>query len=221
MNLIWFRRAAAVLALSLALGMTACDDDSDDNHDSQNQDGQGNGNKQDAFTPNAEEQWIGAACGCVGSDEYPCDLLSIPVPTGSPISGCDNMPEVEGARRVCLRTISEGYAMTAPPTYFPQGYCALGAVECTGSNLCKMASYGDIDAFKTCPAGSVLMGTSFPYELMGEPVDIRVKTCAKRCNTDADCNTAGDMGCIERSGIKFCYNEKNFKYTGEPSVFAF
>lgn len=227
MNFIWIRRASAMLALSLALSMTACG--SDDNGASGNNNGEnGNNNGENGgntFIPNSQDQWLGAACGCDGS-ESPCDIFNIPLPTGSPITGCDNVPEVEGARRICLRTITEEYATTAPPTYFPEGYCALGAVDCKaetddGDFYCKQAKYGDVGTFKSCPAGSALLGTDFDYNLMGEAVKIRARTCVKRCNTNEDCNTEGEMSCIERNKIKFCYNEQNFEHTGEPMVFAF
>ncbi len=218
MNLIWLRRASAILALSLALAMTACGGDDKDNGGGN---GGGGNNNNNSFTPNSEEQWLGAACACDGSKEWPCDRVGIPVPSGSPVTGCDNVTDVPGAQRICLRTIDEEVKITAPPTLFPEGYCALGAVECTGSNLCKMANYGNVDDFISCPEGSALLGTDFDYELMGDPVQIRARTCVKRCNTDADCRPDDQITCIERNNVKFCYNEFNFKYTGEPMVFAF
>ena len=55
MNLNWLRRASAILAFSLALAMTACGGDDKDNG------GGGNGgNNNNTFTPNNQEQWLGA-----------------------------------------------------------------------------------------------------------------------------------------------------------------
>jgi hypothetical protein len=41
------------------------------------------------------------------------------------------------------------------------------------------------------------------------------KTCTKMCNTDADCNTAGEVSCLEKNGVKICQNAKNFEFMGD------
>ncbi len=201
----FLHNAALAMCLATVLGFTACDDDKDDKEEQK-------------LTINNQEMWIGASCECTGDN---CDAMGIPVPSGSPISGCMNMPEWEGAQRICLRTISEEVKMVAPPTYFPQGYCALGAVSCTGTNLCQFAAYGDVDKLTSCPEGSAMLVGDFDYELFGEPAHIINKTCAKLCETDADCNKDGEISCISRNGVKFCYNDFTFKYTGEPTVKAY
>lgn len=198
------RNTSLALALIASLALPACNDD------------------EKSVEINNQEQWIGAACTCVGTQETPCEVMKVPMPSGSPISGCDNMPEVAGGQRVCLRTIPENYKAFAPPTYFPKGYCTISALGCTNSNLCEMAAYGDADNFTSCPPGSALLTSEFDYTLAAsDEAHIVSKTCAKLCETDADCNTDGEMSCIEREGVKFCYNEQNFKYIAEPSVKVF
>ncbi len=201
-------RFAAIAALCVAFGMTACDDDNDDPSPAK-------------IEINHQEQWLGAACECVGDN---CEMFGIPLPQGTPLSGCNNVPVgLPGTQAVCLRTIPEEAKITAPPVWFPQGYCTLSAVACEPASefTCQMASYGNVDEFKSCPHGSAMLASDFDYEIMGIASELRTRTCAKLCETDADCNDAGEVSCVERSGIKFCYNEKNFKYTGEPVVTAF
>jgi len=199
--------AALAICLAAVLGFTACDDDSDDNK---------NGGSTVTPTINNQDMWIGASCECTGDN---CETMGIANPSGSPISGCMNMPEWEGAQRVCLRTIE--VKEVAPRTKFPQGYCALGAINCTGTNLCQFANYGDYDKMTSCPSGSAMLVSEFDYELYGEPAHIKNKTCAKLCETDADCNKDGEISCLSRNGVKFCYNDFTFTDTGEPTVTAF
>ena len=167
------------------------------------------------ITVSTETQWIGAPCRCTG-DSNQCTMLSIPLPTGKPIEGCDNVPakDFPAAELVCLTTIDEVYASVAPPTYFPAGYCSLSAVNCEGASVCSMVSYGDVDALVACPKGSALLESVFEYTIMKEVVTITNKTCVKNCRTDADCNKDGEISCLNKKGAKFCYNEKNFDFMG-------
>ena len=165
-------------------------------------------------TPN----WIGTACECVGDG---CTMLDVPLPaptSNAMIRGCAevNASDVEGGVKVCLRTIEERFKETAPTTYFPQGYCAISAVGCEGAgaeSICSMASYGNAAALTRCPAGSTLIESVFDYSIMGKNVKITNKTCARSCKTNADCNEAGEMTCMSKGEVKFCYHQKNFDGT--------
>ncbi|MCL2325738.1 MAG: hypothetical protein FWC40_04475 [Proteobacteria bacterium] len=191
----WHRMGAIAMAAALPLVAISCDNDD--------------------VTISTETQWIGALCRCTGTSSD-CTVLSIPLPTGKPIEGCDNVPakDFPAAELVCLTTIDEAYKSVAPPTYFPAGYCSLSAVKCEGSNLCSMVNYGDVDALVACPKGSALLESQFEYKIMNDMVIITNKTCVKNCETDADCNQDGEMSCLSKKGAKFCYHEKNFDFMG-------
>ena len=165
-----------------------------------------------------KDHWIGAPCTCEGNG---CDIFGVPLPvpsegTTANLIGCDNLEETQipGARKVCLRTIPAEMAMTAPPVYFPAGYCTLSAVGCTGDeDMCKLASYGNVDEMTSCPVGTTRIKSTFDYTLLKDfPVVITNITCAKNCESDDDCNMAGEVSCIEDHGNKFCYNAKNFEF---------
>jgi hypothetical protein len=167
--------------------------------------------------PPPETQWIGNACQCEGEG---CAVLGIPLPVpqgNGTIVGCENVDitEAEGGVVACLQTIPKSQAMTAPPTYFPQGYCAISAVGCENSSMCSFVAYGDAENMNSCPHGSTLVASVFNYSIVGTPAKITNKTCVKTCQTDADCNTAGEMTCIEKQGARFCYNVKNFEFMGD------
>ena len=173
-----------------------------------------------------KDKWIGAPCDCTPDDPdlaNGCVVGTIPLPspiegdgvTGS-IKGCENLDATgyPGAKVVCLRTIDKDSASMAPPVYFPKGYCTLSAVGCEGSMFCSTAAYGDVDAMDTCPKGTVMMKAPFDYGIMGEPSKIQDKLCLKSCREDSDCNPDGEVYCVEREGLKFCYNEANFEFLG-------
>ena len=61
-------------------------------------------------------------------------------------------------------------------------------------------------------AGTTLLESVFDYSLMGKQTVITNKICAKNCETNADCNEAGEVECIEKDNAKFCYNRKNFEF---------
>ncbi|MBQ9394647.1 MAG: hypothetical protein IJU23_03890 [Proteobacteria bacterium] len=167
-------------------------------------------------------QWIGAPCHCEGAG---CEAVGVPLPapvidkdgnmTGT-IVGCDDvsLDGIEGARIVCLQNLT-AHENLAPPTYFPQGYCAISAVSCENNFFCSSAEYGDPTKMTTCPKGTVLIESTFEYDIAGMgDATIFNKTCAKACNSNDDCNTAGDMSCLNKNGHKFCYHEDNIKLLG-------
>lgn len=167
--------------------------------------------------PPPETNWIGNGCVCEGEG---CAMMDIPLPVPTKngvIVGCENVSieGTEGGLLACLQTIPKSKATTAPPTYFPDGYCAISAVACEGSGLCSFVTYGDAAALTTCPSGSTLVASVFVYNILGTPATITNKTCVKSCQSDADCNTEGQMTCIEKNGANFCYHEKNFEFMGD------
>lgn len=156
---------------------------------------------------------VGSPCSCEGEG---CAIGEIPLPhpTKGTIVGCENvdMTGITGGELVCLQSISQDASNIAPPTYFPQGYCAISAVSCTGNTFCAMASYGSVETFDRCPAGHVLIDSTFQYAIMEKDSVIVNKTCVKSCESNADCNGDGEIYCLKREGHRFCYNENNFDF---------
>lgn len=190
-----------LILLATSLCFAACSDDDDDKDSS----------------VRTIDKWIGSPCTCEGEG---CEMMDIPLPApvlNATIKGCENidMTGVEGGKLACLRTIAASQANVAPPTYFPKGYCTISAVGCDGSIFCGAASYGDVDKLTKCPSGSVMIESKFDYPIAESPSVIVNKTCAKACNSNADCNGDGEMSCIKRNGYKFCYNEQNFEFMGD------
>ena len=198
--------ALPLILLATSLCFAACSDDDDD---------------KDSSVRNIDK-WIGSPCSCEGPH---CKIgnISLPAPQGdAKIIGCENvdLSGIEGGELACLPTISQQDANTAPPTYFPQGYCTISAVGCEGSDMCVLASYGDVNKMNKCPAGSVMITSVFTYPIADHPSVITNKTCAKTCNEPSDCNTSGEISCVKKSGYKFCYNEANFKFMGDNVTFT-
>ena len=177
------------------------------------------------------DKWIGSPCECTPDDPDKtngCMIGTIPLPspiegdgiTGS-IKGCENLSAdgYPGAKVVCFRTISKDSASMAPPVYFPSGYCTLSAVGCDGSTFCSTAAYGDVKQMDTCPKGTVMMKAPFNYAIMGDFSKIEDKLCLKSCKEDSDCNPEGEVYCVEREGLKFCYNETNFEFLGDKITY--
>lgn len=205
---------ALIGILAASMAFTGCSDDDDDDNAT------GNANI------NHQEKWIGAACSCDGKG---CELMNVPIPApqeNAKLIGCENIDTtgIEGGKVVCLRTISAELSAVAPTVYAPGGYCSISAVKAEMSEadapFAQMASYGDPDKMTSCPAGSALLTSVFDYQIVGRDAKITNKTCVKLCNSDADCNTAGEMTCLNKKGVKFCYNETNLKlsenYTLQP-----
>lgn len=206
-------RRAAVLA-SVLMGfvcVSACDDSSDGDASS--------------FASG-----IGDPCTCENlTDEEACALFSIPIPSPDPekakIAGCEavDMTGIEGGKIVCLRTISKEYKAFAPTVYAPKGYCTISAVgaEMDNDAFKAMTEYGEISSFKACPSGSAMLESKFDYSIMGNAAKITNKTCVKLCDSDADCNTDGDMTCLEKKGVKFCYHETNLSLSDDYTITPF
>lgn len=165
-----------------------------------------------------KDQWTGSPCHCdATANGAKCDQMGVPIPTGNPIIGCDALSNQDypGTEISCLTNIDKKFAATAPSTYFPKGYCALTAVHCEGDGLCSMVNYGDVEKMTVCPEGNTLLTGQFDYKILGQDVVITNKTCVKNCNTNADCNEAGEMSCINRKGANFCYHVNNFELLGD------
>ena len=169
-------------------------------------------------TINTQDQWIGSACTCSGNG---CDKMGVPFPApsdASAISGCANVDvaSYSGGALACLTTIN---STLAPKVYFPQGYCAISAVGCSKKsgigNFCDQIKYGDVNALTTCPVGSALVASVFDFKILTATHTLTNKTCTKMCNTDADCNAAGEVSCLEKNGVKICQNAKNFEFMGD------
>ena len=200
------------LALGALLFCGACDDGDDDND-----------------TENSKivklDKWIGSPCSCEGQG---CVMGEIPLPyplkENGTIKGCENidMTGIEGGLVACLPTISEDQSNLAPPTYFPQGYCAISAVSTPDKTVCGMgACYGEPEKLTKCPSGSTMVASVFNYKIAGMfDVEITDKVCTKTCESDKDCNTAGDIHCITKENHKFCYNEKNFSFLGDKITYT-
>lgn len=169
-------------------------------------------------TINTQDQWIGAPCSCSGSG---CEAMGVPLPAptkNATINGCDNIDVASypGGALACLTTITSDLA---PAVYFPAGYCAISAVGCKKKSgigdLCGTIEYGDASKLTTCPSGSALVESVFDQKILLATHTLTNKTCTKMCNTDADCNTAGEVSCLEKNGVKICQNAKNFEFMGD------
>lgn len=188
-----------ILALLASLAFVACDSD-------------------DEATVVTKDKWIGSPCYCdAAAQGAKCTEMGVPLPTGKPIVGCEALSNeaYPGTEVTCLTTIDKSFKATAPTTYFPKGYCALTAVDCEGDGVCAMVNYGDVKKMTQCPEGSTLLTGKFDYKIILSNVKITNKTCVKNCNTDADCNVAGEMSCISRKGAKFCYHVDNLALLGD------
>lgn len=156
-------------------------------------------------------QWIGHGCTCEGQG---CKVMGVPIPAPNDhfsFTGCDNVKkdQAPGSQLTCMQTID---SPLSPKTYFPKGYCTLSATKCEGIGMCPFVTYGDTDAMTSCPSGSTLLTSTFFFSLGADNAAITNKVCARNCHSDADCNTAGEMTCIQKDQASFCYNEKNFAF---------
>jgi len=160
------------------------------------------------------DQGIGSACSCDGQE---CEQMSVPKPAGGTIIGCDEVAEDwPGAARVCLRTYEGSLATN---TYFANGYCSLMATKCTGAALiCNSAVFGDYDNLNSCPQGTIMLVASQDVDVYGQKATIDNKNCVASCESNADCRTgehdpvvddATQYQCIDKDGVKFCYDPRN------------
>jgi len=160
--------------------------------------------------------WFGDACHCEGNT---CEQQGVPKPASPTIVGCENVPtDVTGAALVCLRTY---IGTLANKTYFANGYCGLQATTCTGDSvICDSAVWGDYATMVSCPAGTVLLtDTADVTALTIFHATVQTKVCARGCTgtgqcregeTDpADSNAATQYQCMDKGGVKFCYDPRD------------
>jgi hypothetical protein len=206
-----------LLGLMVTLFLAGCSG-SEDNQDSGVDAGQDAGN--DAGSDSGGDdgtqanQTLGSSCRCDGEE---CEQMTVPKPAGGTIIGCDEVPSnIAGAALVCMRTYEGALATN---TYFANGFCSLMATQCTGADLiCSSAVFGDYDNMTTCPAGTVMLMASQDVDVMGQTATIDNKNCVPSCSTNADCRAdehdpvvddATQYQCIDKDGIKFCYDPRN------------
>ncbi len=161
------------------------------------------------------ESWLGDACTCTGDA---CNQQGVPKPAGGTIAGCENVPADANAALVCLRTYIGSLANN---TWFANGYCGLQATSCTGDSvICDSAVWGSVDAMTSCPAGSVLLDDTTEVTALNIfHATVHAKTCARGCTgagqcregeTDpADSNAPSQYQCMDKGGVKFCYDPRD------------
>ena len=171
---------------------------------------------------------IGSPCSC---SDAACEMAGVPIPNGGDaIVGCDGVPTDHAGARVCLRSYA---GQTVTKTYFANGYCALQSIgNCVGADIvCGSATFGDYATMTSCPAGTVMIEmnveTSMAGGLLSATMDSRA--CVKSCTTDAECRVgetdatfggeASQYGCIDRDGVKFCYDPRNLSETYSATLF--
>ncbi|HUU03184.1 MAG TPA: hypothetical protein VM425_17255 [Myxococcota bacterium] len=219
-----------LLGLLFALSLSACSGGGDNEEDSgihEDADGGIDAGADNGSDPGADEtadkggpgdQGIGSACSCDGQE---CEQTGVPKPADGTILGCDDIPiDWTGGARVCMRTYEGALATN---TYFANGYCGLMATKCTGADLiCNSAVFGDYDNMTACPQGSVMLVASQDVDVFGYQATIDNKTCVAACESNADCRTgehdpvvddATQYQCIDKDGVKFCYDPRNLPDT--------
>jgi len=160
------------------------------------------------------DQDIGSSCSCEGDE---CVQMGVPKPAGGTIIGCDDVPDDwTGAQKACMQTY-EGQLATN--TYFANGYCSLMATKCEGAELiCSSAVFGDYDAMTSCPGGTVMVVASQDVEVFSQQATIDNKNCVVACETNDDCRVGEhdpvvdevtQYQCIDKDGVKFCYDPRN------------
>jgi hypothetical protein len=158
---------------------------------------------------------LGEDCTCTGAA---CAQMGVPKPASGTIVGCEQVATgVAGTALVCLRSYGGDLATK---TYFANGYCALMATTCTGASLiCDSAVFGDYASMTSCPTGSVMISDSQAVDVFGQQATIQNKVCARACAGNGDCRTgetdpalnneAAQYQCIDKGGVKFCYDPRN------------
>lgn len=168
----------------------------------------------DTDTDEGSGSGIGSACSCTGDD---CSIMDVPLPTGKPITGCDDVPSWSGAEKACLRSY---HGDLAADSYFANGFCTLMAARCEGNEMiCGGATLGDYEKMTACPEGNVLVNSSASVDMAGMQADIDSKYCAPACEDDSQCRSdetdsvfGGEKTqyqCLERSGVHFCFDPRN------------
>jgi hypothetical protein len=173
--------------------------------------------------PPASAQTLGSPCSCTDSS---CDQAGVPEPTHGPIQGCDHLPSAwPGGARACLRSYAGSLATS---TYFANGYCALMAATCSGSSLiCNSATAGDYAALVDCPPGAVLLEDTQQVSVLGAGATIQSKLCVQGCAAAGQCRESEtdpvwsgstQEQCLDKAGVKFCYDARNLSssYTVTP-----
>lgn len=219
-------RTLMTIFMAGALALGACGDDDDMNNNNQTQPDAATqddaavqddaAQQDDAAT--TSELGVGSACECTGQG---CDNMSVPVPNGGTIVGCDDVPTQTGAELVCMQTYSGGLATD---TWFANGFCSLMATTCTGAALiCDSAVFGDYDTMVACPAGMVMIEDTQEVDVFNNQATIQNKLCAPSCTTSADCREGEEdpklydevtqYQCVDKGGVKFCYDPRNLGTT--------
>ncbi|MBI5477495.1 MAG: hypothetical protein HY906_01495 [Deltaproteobacteria bacterium] len=189
--------------------------------------GQSDGQRDSGALPDGQggAPGLGEDCTCTGSG---CQQMGVPKPAGGTIVGCEEVPTgVTGGALVCLRSYGGDLATK---TYFANGYCALMATTCTGASLiCDSAVFGDYATMTACPVGSVMISDSQAVDVLGQQATVQNKVCVRLCAGNADCRTTetdpalGDAAtqyqCIDKGGVKFCYDPRNLSASYTATAF--
>ena len=217
------------MVFCLAFALTACGDDDGNGQDdaaTQNDADTQDDAATEADAATHDDTWLGTACSCTPDSE--CIQMGVPKPNAGTIAGCEGVPlPWTGADLVCLRTYS---GMLATDTFFANGYCGLMATTCTGdTTICDSAVFGDYAAMTACPADSVMITDAQDVDVLGMTAHIENKLCAASCDTSADCRTTEEdpvlnndptqYDCIDKDGVKFCYDPRNLSATYTATQF--
>lgn len=131
--------------------------------------------------------------------------------TSGTFTGCENMPDVPNAEKVCYVSTKFNLA----PRYFAEGMCAWTAQTCSGGILCPK-DVGTYANLKDCPAGTTLVDRTTM-----NIVTVKTKVCQPTCESDADCRWGawdaiwakpGQYRCqvtADSAGVKICADEQN------------
>ena len=164
---------------------------------------------------------IGSACSCVGEACLKTlpgnedDQRPMPSPDPAEVTFVDCEPEqVAGAQTSCFLSYEGNLG---PTTYYEGGLCAISSASCEGSALlcAQGADYGDYDTHEICPAGRVMLRTTTEMANLG--MTVHSKICVPACEASSDCRTGYD--CIDKDGVKFCYDERNISGEYEAELF--
>jgi hypothetical protein len=104
------------------------------------------------------------------------------------------------------------------------------ATTCTGAQLiCGSAVFGDYAAMTSCPAGSVMISDTQNVDVFGQQATIQNKVCVRTCAGNGDCRTgetdpvlnneASQYQCVDKGGVKFCYDPRNLSATYTATSF--